>query len=119
MRWLQHRLHLRPLVSLPFFRSSPRVQHLHQSRYDNANNAQYFKDHLNKVRDLAKGRPIWITEMGAVGTDDEIKGFLNEVIPWMDDSGDIHRYAYFMAREGLLINSQGNDMSEIGRHFTY
>jgi hypothetical protein len=57
--------------------------------------------------------------MGAVGTDDEIKGFLNEVIPWMDDSGDIHRYAYFMAREGLLINSQGNDMSEIGRHFTY
>jgi hypothetical protein len=57
--------------------------------------------------------------MGAVGTDEEIKDFLNEVIPWMDDSGDIHRYAYFMAREGLLINAQGNDMSEIGRHFTY
>lgn len=57
--------------------------------------------------------------MGAQGTDEEIKTFLNDVIPWMDGSNDIQRYAYFMAREGLLINAQGNAMSEIGKHFAY
>jgi hypothetical protein len=89
------------------------------TRYDKATNIQYFKNHVNRARDVANGRPIWITEFGPQGTDEEIKVFLNEVIPWMDDSEDIHRYAYFMAREGLLINDQGNDMSDIGRHFTY
>jgi hypothetical protein len=37
----------------------------------------------------------------------------------MEDSGDIHRYAYFMAREGLLVNNQGTGLSDIGSHFTY
>ncbi|KAH3987826.1 hypothetical protein HBH98_238890 [Parastagonospora nodorum] len=87
--------------------------------YDKANNVQYFKDHINRARDVAGGRPIWITELGPQGTDAEIKSFLDQVIPWMEDSGDIHRYAYFMAREGLLVNNQGTGLSDIGSHFTY
>ncbi|KAL5114957.1 hypothetical protein ACEQ8H_007129 [Pleosporales sp. CAS-2024a] len=87
--------------------------------YDQATNVQYFKDHVNAARAVAAGRPIWITELGPQGSDYDIKNFLNEVIPWMDKSSDIHRYAYFMAREGLLINAQGTDMSDIGRHYTY
>jgi hypothetical protein len=36
----------------------------------------------------------------------------------MDASADIHRYAYFMAREGYLVNAQGNGMSDIGWHYS-
>lgn len=88
------------------------------------------------MRDVGGGRPIWITELGPQGSDAEIKvchsetrqiavhsqfqqSFLDQVIPWMEDTGDIHRYAYFMAREGLLVNSQGNGLSDIGSHYTY
>jgi hypothetical protein len=42
-------------------------------RYDKADNVQYFKDHINRARDVAGGRPIWITELGPQGTDAEIK----------------------------------------------
>lgn len=66
--------------------------------YDSANNVAYFKNYLNEVRSVANGRPIWITEFAPRGTEDEIKAFLNEVIPWIDGSADIQRYAYFMAR---------------------
>jgi hypothetical protein len=37
----------------------------------------------------------------------------------MEDTGDIHRYAYFMAREGLLVNNQGNGLSDIGSYYTF
>jgi hypothetical protein len=86
-------------------------------RYDSALNAAYFKSHISKARDLAAGRPIWITEFYPSGTDDEIKAFLADVIPWMDQSGDVHRYALFMAREGMLVNPWGNGLSEIGKAF--
>jgi hypothetical protein len=35
----------------------------------------------------------------------------------MDASTDIHRYAMFMAREGMLLNSGGNGLSEVGKAF--
>ncbi|KAI4606575.1 hypothetical protein J4E80_010111 [Alternaria sp. BMP 0032] len=64
------------------------------------NSAQNFKDHIANARKVAKGLPIWVTEFRAEGTDDEIRAFLDDVMPWMDNSQDIHRYAYFMARPG-------------------
>lgn len=70
--------------------------------YDSATNVAYFKSYLNDVRKVANGRPIWITEFKPSGTDGEIRRFLDEVIPWLDASKDIHRYAYFMARVSLL-----------------
>jgi hypothetical protein len=37
----------------------------------------------------------------------------------MDNSVDIHRYAYFMARpgDGMLINGNGDGLSDIGRDY--
>ncbi|KAH7406333.1 hypothetical protein DE146DRAFT_609219 [Phaeosphaeria sp. MPI-PUGE-AT-0046c] len=87
--------------------------------YDAATNVAYFKNYMNDVREVAAGRPIWITEFAPTGTVAEIKAFLDEVIPWMDASGDIHRYAYFMARENSLVNPEGNGLSELGKHFVY
>jgi hypothetical protein len=66
---------------------------------------------------VARGRPIWITEFGPSGTDEEIRRFLGEVLPWLDASGDVHRYAYFMARPGYLVNAGGDGMSDVGRAF--
>jgi hypothetical protein len=42
---------------------------------------------------------------------------MDDVIPWLDDQPDVHRYAYFMAAPGLLVNPQGNGLSEVGRHY--
>ncbi|KAF1830951.1 hypothetical protein BDW02DRAFT_601217 [Decorospora gaudefroyi] len=89
--------------------------------YDRASNVDYFKAHINEARKIAGGRPIWITEFRAAGSDEEVVRFLDEVMPWMDASSDIHRYAYFMARPGagMLVNGQGNGLSVIGREFDY
>lgn len=88
--------------------------------YDRANNAAYFKAHIEAVRDIAAGRPIWISEFKPTDGDDEAKKrFLDEMVPWMDETADIHRYAYFMAAqgEGLLINGKGSGLSSVGVHY--
>ncbi|KAF1914088.1 hypothetical protein BDU57DRAFT_541452 [Ampelomyces quisqualis] len=87
--------------------------------YDAATNVEHFKRHVDAARTVAAGRPIWITELGPRGTDEEIKTFLDQVIPWLEASGDVHRYAFFMAREGFLVNAQGNGLSEVGAYVTY
>lgn len=91
-------------------------------RYDsNPNNAGYFKQHVNAARKIAGGRPVWITEFKPAGTNEEIKGFLDEVLPWLDASKDVHRYAYFMATtgDGMLINDTQNGLSEVGRLYHF
>ncbi|KAF1841530.1 glycoside hydrolase family 128 protein [Cucurbitaria berberidis CBS 394.84] len=89
--------------------------------YDRADNVGYFKKHIEDARKVAQGRPIWITEFKAEGTDEQVKRFLDEVIPWMDQSSDIHRYAYFMARSGpgMLINDAQNGMSDLGAYYNF
>lgn len=87
--------------------------------YDSATNAAYFKTYINQVRQVAQGRPIWITEFAATGSETQVKAFLDEVIPWMDASADVQRYAYFMARENLLVSSDGTGMSELGKYFVF
>lgn len=89
------------------------------NRYDSATNAAYFKSHIDNARRIAGGRPIWITEFKPSGSDEQIKAFLSDVIPWMDKSGDIHRYAYFMASQGagLLVNGDGTGLSDVGAHY--
>jgi hypothetical protein len=81
----------------------------------------YFKSHVNEARKIAGGRPIWITEFKASGSDEQVSAFLNEVLPWLDQSSDIHRYAYFMAAkgDGLLVNNGGTGLSKVGQDFTF
>ena len=93
-----------------------------RTRYDNKpGNVDYFKSHINAARAVANGRPIWITEFKPAGSDREIMDFLSEVMPWLDFSGDIHRYAYFMAAPaaGMLINQAQTGLSDIGHHYLY
>ncbi|KAF9698854.1 hypothetical protein EKO04_003294 [Ascochyta lentis] len=88
--------------------------------YDDASNTAYFKKHIEDARKVANGRPIWITEFKPRGSDEQIKAFMDEVLPWLDASSDIHRYAYFMANigDGFLIDNGGSSLSNIGTHYT-
>ena len=90
---------------------------LHHYRYGQAKDAEKFKQHVVSARKIAQGRPIWVTEFYADGTDDEQKLFLDSVLPWMDSSLDIHRYAYFMAAPGFLVLTNGTALSSVGTHF--
>lgn len=91
------------------------------NRYGRAENVNYFKQHINTARFIAQGRPIWITEFKASGSDDQVKLFLDQVLPWLDGSSDVYRYAYFMARPGtgLLINDAQSGLSDIGVHYNF
>ncbi|XP_014552754.1 glycoside hydrolase family 128 protein [Bipolaris victoriae FI3] len=84
-------------------------------------NVHSFKAHIDATRKVAQGRPIWITEFKPEGTVEQIRRFLEEVMPWMDESPDVHRYAYFMATpgEGFLVDGNGGALSEIGRTFAF
>ncbi|TKA50083.1 hypothetical protein B0A49_13281, partial [Cryomyces minteri] len=64
--------------------------------YDSATNIAYFKDHVTNAIAMAGGKPVWITEFGASGTDAQVNTFLQTVLPWLDQQPSIERYAYFM-----------------------
>ena len=57
--------------------------------------------------------PIWLTEFSVNGLESEISSFLAVVIPWLDSQSFVHRYAYFMAENGLL-NNNDTSLSPIG-----
>lgn len=83
--------------------------------YDSASNVDYFKSYMAEAQTACGGRPIWITEFGATGSDSEVATFLETVIPWLDEQDYIHRYAYFMAEDGVLLS--GTSLSTIGQAF--
>jgi hypothetical protein len=80
--------------------------------YDSATNVAYFKQHVQDVIDTAAKNgvsKVWLTEFGASGSDSEVAGFIQEVIPWLDSQPAVERYAYFMCSDGILV--KGNSIS--------
>ncbi|KAF1816198.1 hypothetical protein P152DRAFT_374387, partial [Eremomyces bilateralis CBS 781.70] len=82
--------------------------------YDYASRVDNFKSHIQQAHEKT-GLPIWITEFGAFGSDEEIKAFLEEVLPWLDSQDYVERYAYFMAKDGFL--TKGTELSTYGHTF--
>lgn len=72
--------------------------------YDDHSNVEYFKSHIEEAHQVAGGRPIWITEFGATGSEAEQAAFLEQVIPWLESTGYVDRYAYFYV-DGILTQS--------------
>ncbi|KAF2691774.1 glycoside hydrolase family 128 protein [Lentithecium fluviatile CBS 122367] len=70
-----------------------------------------------------QGRPVWITEFGfssgQEGNQEDRKGFLKEVMPWLDAQKDVHRYAYQYAGPGFLVNNEGTGLSSLGQIFVF
>ncbi|ORX97361.1 hypothetical protein BCR34DRAFT_607323 [Clohesyomyces aquaticus] len=89
--------------------------------YGDATNAADFKKHAQDAYEAGDHRPIWITEFGAFGEEEEVIEFMKDVLAWMDhpDQRYIYRYAYQMASNGSLCNEDGNGLSPIGKVFTF
>jgi hypothetical protein len=67
-------------------------------------------------------KPLWITEFGV--TEGNAEQFLKEILPWMDQTEWIERYAWHMAapttNEGgmtFLLNEAGNALNSVGQAF--
>jgi hypothetical protein len=61
------------------------------------------------------GKPVWLTEFGASGSDDQVNAFLQDALPWLDSQDYVERYSYFMAAEGKLIS--GGSLNSVGKTF--
>lgn len=83
--------------------------------YDSATNYAYFKNHVMDAYKAGGGRPVWITEFAASGSDAEQQKFLEVVIPWLDAQPFVERYAYFMCKDGVLVSGSG--VTDLGNTF--
>ncbi|EKD19510.1 glycosyl hydrolase 53 domain-containing protein [Drepanopeziza brunnea f. sp. 'multigermtubi' MB_m1] len=85
--------------------------------YDAATNILYFKNHLAEAHAVTVtgggggSRQIWLTEFHGSGTPDEQVAFLRDVMPWMDATPWISRYAWFWTEpsydQGALVHADG------------
>lgn len=83
--------------------------------YDSAENTAYFKSHVEEAITLANGKPVFVSEFGASGSSEQITTFLEDVMPWMDKNSNIAGYAYFMAKDGVLVT--GSEPSTYGNTY--
>ncbi|KAF3004389.1 hypothetical protein E8E13_010075 [Curvularia kusanoi] len=85
-----------------------------------ATDVKGFKDYIDQVRRIANKRPIWVRDFYAVGKEEEVRLFLDQVMPFMDASDDIHRYSFKVAVPGEgLIDNNGDGLSRIGKYFAF
>ena len=77
-----------------------------------------FKNYLTKFHKTFN-KPVWVTEFGINPGQGDVNAFLKEVLPWMDQTEWIHRYAYHMAApdvegKSYLVNAAGNALTSAG-----
>ncbi|KAF2139802.1 glycoside hydrolase family 128 protein [Aplosporella prunicola CBS 121167] len=77
---------------------------------------QDFYNHVGEAHDVTGGKQLWVTEFGCTtGNEQQVQAFLKQVIPWLDNLAWVDRYAYFMGRQGLMINDAGTGLSAQGQ----
>jgi hypothetical protein len=82
----------------------------------NGGDATAFMDYIDQAYVTSKGKPLWITEFQGSGDASAQNAFLEAVIPQLDASDKVARYAYFMAGDGVLLSS-GSTLSQLGQTF--
>ncbi|KAE8449253.1 hypothetical protein EG329_008420 [Mollisiaceae sp. DMI_Dod_QoI] len=82
----------------------------------NGGDAAAFKSYVQQAYTAGGNRPLWITEFQASGSTDDQNSFLQEVMPFLDSSDMVEKYAYFMASDGILL-SAGSALSQLGQTF--
>ena len=81
--------------------------------YDSAENTKYFTDHVTNATTVSGGKPVFVSEFGATGSDEQIGDFLGTVMKWMDGESSVAGYSYFMVSEGMLVS--GGEPSTYGQ----
>ena len=82
-------------------------------------NVQGFKDVVNNATTLAKGKPVWVDNFQATGTNAAQQQFLGEVVPWLESNSAVQRYAYVTPDSSSgtgLLNSDGS-VSSLGQYY--
>jgi len=83
--------------------------------------ATYFEEFMTSVKEVAGGRPVWVTEYGLTDdnpyTEQELVEFLKTTMSWMDQQPWIARYSYFMDAPGVLMSPNGKKKSKAGVAF--
>jgi hypothetical protein len=82
----------------------------------NGGDAAAFMDYVDTAYAAGGNRPLWITEFQGEGDATAQNTFLQTVIPQLDASPKVARYAYFMASDGVLLSS-GSKLSTLGNTF--
>jgi hypothetical protein len=82
----------------------------------NGGDAAAFMDYVDQAYTAGGNRPLWITEFQGEGDATAQNSFLETVIPQLDASSKVARYAYFMASDGNLL-STGSALSALGETF--
>ena len=81
--------------------------------YGGATDDAGFKQQVQSAASIGNGKPVWVTEIGASGSDQQIEQFLKSVMPWMDSHNKVDGYAYFWVAQGYLVD--GNKPSDYGK----
>ena len=53
-----------------------------------------FKSTITKAIKIANGRPVWVDNFQANGSDEDQRKFLSGVLPWLESNPNVERYAY-------------------------
>ncbi|KAL6302893.1 glycosyl hydrolase catalytic core-domain-containing protein [Sparassis latifolia] len=75
--------------------------------YDSATNVAYYQSYISGAVTTC-GKPVFVTEFGATGSEEQQQQFLAEMVPWLDSQPGIQGYAWFMDTVGNLVNSDGS-----------
>jgi len=96
--------------------TSCRIDFIPLHWYGDVTNPDSFKTYVTSFYTKFK-KPLWITEFGAPGASSAaIISFLENVMPWMDKTAYVQRYAYFgdfNSGDPYLLNSD-NTLTDIG-----
>jgi hypothetical protein len=82
----------------------------------NGGSATDFMNYVDQAYTAGGNRPLWITEFQGEGDATSQNAFLEAVIPQLDASSKVARYAYFMVDDGNLL-STGSALSALGETF--
>jgi hypothetical protein len=84
----------------------------------NGGDAAAFMAYIDQAYTAGGNRPLWITEFQGEGDAAAQNAFLETVLPQLDASPKVARYAYFMASDGNLLSS-GTSLSTLGNTFAF
>jgi hypothetical protein len=84
----------------------------------NGGDAAAFMAYIDQAYAAGGNRPLWVTEFQGEGDVTAQNAFLETVIPQLDASPKVARYAYFMASDGNLLSS-GTSLSALGNTFAF
>jgi len=82
-------------------------------------NEQGFKDCVNNATKLANGKPVWVDNFQATGTNEAQQAFLKDIVPWLDANEAVQKYAYISPDQSTgtgFLKSDGT-ISDLGKFY--